>query len=31
MDSTKHFNVLIIDAGPAGVGAAVTLSKRGIK
>lgn len=31
MDSTKHFNVLIIGAGPAGVGAAVALSKRGIK
>ena len=31
MNSTKHFNVLIIGAGPAGVGAAVSLSKRGIK
>ena len=31
MNSTKHFNILIIGAGPAGIGAAVALSKRGIK
>jgi len=31
MNSTKHFNVIIIGAGPAGVGAAIALSKRGIK
>jgi len=31
MNSTKHYNVIIIGAGPAGVGAAVALSKRGIK
>jgi thioredoxin reductase len=31
MNSTKHFNVIIIGAGPAGVGAAIVLSKRGIK
>ncbi|HED08557.1 MAG TPA: NAD(P)/FAD-dependent oxidoreductase [Ignavibacteria bacterium] len=31
MIATKHFNVLIIGAGPAGIGAAIALSKRGIK
>ena len=31
MNSAKHFNVIIIGAGPAGVGAAIALSKRGIK
>jgi cation diffusion facilitator CzcD-associated flavoprotein CzcO len=31
MNSTKHFNVIIIGAGPAGVGVAFALSKRGIK
>jgi len=31
MNSTKHFNVIIIGAGPAGVGAAIALSKHGIK
>jgi len=30
MNSTKHFNVIIIGAGPAGVGVAIALSKRGI-
>lgn len=31
MNSTKHFDVLIIGAGPAGIGAAIALSKSGIK
>jgi len=31
MKTTKHFNVVIIGAGPAGVGAAIKLSKSGIK
>lgn len=30
MDSIKHYSVIIIGAGPAGVGAAVALSKRGV-
>ena len=30
MDSAKHYNVVIIGAGPAGAGAAVALSKRGV-
>jgi len=31
MNSTKHFNIIIIGAGPAGVGAAIALAKHGIK
>ncbi len=31
MKSTKHFSVAIIGAGPAGIGAALRLSKSGIK
>jgi alkyl hydroperoxide reductase subunit AhpF len=31
MDSTNHFRVVIIGAGPAGIGAAIALSKHGIK
>lgn len=31
MNSTQHFRVVIIGAGPAGIGAAIALSKRGIK
>ena len=31
MNSARHFNVLIIGAGPSGIGAAIALSKRGIK
>lgn len=31
MNSTKHFSVVIIGAGPAGIGAALKLSKSGIK
>jgi len=31
MNSTKHFDVLIIGAGPAGIGTAIALSRRGIK
>jgi len=31
MDSVKHYNVIIIGAGPAGTGAAISLSKRGVK
>lgn len=30
MDSLKHYNVVIIGAGPAGVGVAVELSKQGV-
>ena len=31
MNSTKHFRVVIIGAGPAGIGAAIALSSLGIK
>lgn len=31
MSSTAHFRVVIIGAGPAGIGAAIALSKHGIK
>ena len=31
MNSTRHFRVVIIGAGPAGIGAAIALCKRGIK
>ena len=31
MNSAKHFNVIIIGAGPAGIGAALKLNKSGIK
>ena len=31
MNSTKHFRVVIIGAGPAGIGAAIALSRLGIK
>ena len=31
MNSTKHFRVIIIGAGPAGIGAAIALCKRGVK
>ena len=31
MNSTKHFRVVIIGAGPAGIGAAIALSRFGIK
>ena len=30
MKSTNHFRVVIIGAGPAGIGAAIALSKQGI-
>ncbi len=31
MSSGEHFNVIIIGGGPAGIGAAIGLSKKGIK